>query len=66
MQEDVIQKILASMPDNLDGSDVVDIIVNMVECYDMREDWVTIAVCVGHILNTITAVEQEKEGATHH
>lgn len=66
MQEDVIQKILASMPDNLDGSDVVDIIVNMVECYNMREDWLTIAVCVGHILNTISEVEREKESATHH
>lgn len=63
---DLIQDILDVMPENVDGGDIVDIIVNMIECYGMRDDWLTIAVCVGHTLNTIRQIEVEKDGATHH
>lgn len=66
MQNDMIENILENMPDSIEGSDIVDIIVNMIECYDMREDWLTVAICVGHILNQLDEIEAEKDGATHH
>lgn len=66
MQNDMIENILENMPDSIDGSDIVDIIVNMIECYDMRKDWLTVAICVGHILNQLDEIEAEKDGATHH
>lgn len=64
--EKLIQDVLAALPEKMDGSDIVDVIVNMIECYGMREDWLTIVVCVGHTLNTISQIEAEKDGATHH
>jgi hypothetical protein len=60
MQKDMIENILENMPEKVDGGDMVDIIVNMVDCYSMREDWLTIAICVGHILNQINEMEQRK------
>ena len=62
----MIENILENMPESIDGGDIVDIIVNMIECYDMRNDWLTIAICVGHILNQFNEMEEEKDGATHH
>ena len=66
MQKNMIENILENMPESIDGGDIVDIIVNMIECYDMRNDWLTIAICVGHILNQFNEMEAEKDGATHH
>lgn len=64
--EELIKNILSAMPEKMDGGDIVDVIINMIECYGMREDWIMIAVCVGHALNEINQIEAEKESATHH
>ena len=63
---DYIQRILAAVPENIDGGDMVDIIVNLIECYDMREDWIQVAVCVSAALHQINELEKEKANATHH
>lgn len=63
---DYIQRILAEVPENIDGSDMVDIIINLIECYDMREDWLHVAICVSAALNQINELEKEKADATHH
>lgn len=63
---DYIQKILAEVPENIDGGDMVDIIVNLIECYNMREDWLNVALCVSSILHQINELEKEKDNATHH
>ena len=63
---DYIQKILAAVPDNIDGGDMVDIIVNLIECYGMREDWLHVAICVSATLNQLNELEEEKADATHH
>jgi hypothetical protein len=63
---DYIQKILAEAPDNIDGGDMVDIIVSLIECYNMREDWINVAVCVSSALHQISELEKEKDNATHH
>jgi hypothetical protein len=63
---DYIQKILAAVPDNIDGGDMVDIIVHLIECYNMREDWLNVALCVSSILHQINELEKEKDNATHH
>ena len=63
---DNIRRILSEVPDNINGDDVVDIIINLIECYDMREDWLHVAICVSAALHQINELEKEKENATHH
>jgi hypothetical protein len=63
---DYIQKILAEVPDHIDGGDMVDIIVSLIECYSMREDWMNVAICVSSVLQQINELEREKANATHH
>lgn len=63
---DYIQKILAAVPENIDGGDMVNIIINLIECYDMREDWIQVAICVSAALHQINELEKEKANATHH
>jgi hypothetical protein len=63
---DYIKKILAEVPENIDGGDMVDIIVNLIECYNMREQWLNVALCVSSILHQINELENEKNNATHH
>ena len=63
---DNIRRILSEVPDNINGDDVVDIIINLIECYDMREEWLHVAICVSAALHQINELEKEKENATHH
>jgi len=63
---DDIRRILSEVPDNINGDDVVDIIINLIECYDMREEWLHVAICVSAALHQINELEKEKENATHH
>jgi len=63
---DYIQRILAEVPETIDATGMVDIIVNLIECYEMREEWLQVAVCVSATLHQINELEKEKANATHH
>jgi hypothetical protein len=57
---------LAEVPETIDATGMVDIIVNLIECYEMREEWLQVAVCVSATLHQINELEKEKANATHH
>jgi len=63
---DYIEEILEAVPDRIDGHDMVDIIINLIECYEMRSDWLMVAVCVTDALREIEKMERETELATKH
>ena len=66
INEDHITKILEVMPEKIDGGDIVDVIVSIIECYNMRHQWLEIATCVGFCFHKISEREKEKANATHH
>lgn len=64
LNQEALVDLVSQLPPKATGEQIINLIVNVMEAYDMGENWFSIAVSIGHILEQLS--DENIENVTIH